>query len=114
MRMLVFLASAVLFAHPAFAAVRGELIALKELSSSSRKSLDLSKRVSGASMLIPSKSAVTYFAFQYWTQGLHQEPVRASALLIVPTELSGPLPWISYQHGTIVEREAAPSRVEAS
>jgi dienelactone hydrolase len=47
----------------------------------------------------------------YSTIDAKGQPTLASALAVLPTGAGKPLPLVAYQHGTIVEREAVPSRL---
>jgi dihydroorotate dehydrogenase len=47
----------------------------------------------------------------YATPDAKGNPSRASALVVLPVNAGKALPMVSYQHGTILEREAVPSRL---
>lgn len=58
-----------------------------------------------------SAAAVDAWRIQYATVDAFGAPTRASALVVIPKDLSKRLPLVSYQHGTSSRREDVPSRM---
>lgn len=57
--------------------------------------------------------AVAAWRVEYLTVDPQGEPIPASALVVVPSGGTTPVPLVSYQHGTVTEREDVPSRLNS-
>lgn len=55
--------------------------------------------------------AVSAWRVLYSTVDPHGNPIRASALVVAPSAGTTPVPLVSYQHGTVTERDDVPSRL---
>jgi hypothetical protein len=64
--------------------------------------------------IVQPKSGVVNRPFTYETVDPYGLPITASALLILPQGTNGPLPLVSYQHGTIVRKSDAYSVAQPS
>ena len=64
----------------------------------------------GVSDFAHPKFGTAVRAFTYETIDPYGQPITASALLILPTGINGPLPLVSVQHGTLVLKTDAPSQ----
>ncbi len=62
-----------------------------------------------ADVLPPVRNGVVLYAVQYRTPDLEGKMTTASGLVIVPDTQTGPMPVVSYQHGTIGASQAGPS-----
>jgi pimeloyl-ACP methyl ester carboxylesterase len=59
-----------------------------------------------------AKNDVAFHRIRYRSIGVTGQADDLSALLAIPVGVPGPLPLLSYQHGTIVRRSNAPSTVD--
>ncbi|MHC9543280.1 MAG: alpha/beta hydrolase family protein [Vulcanimicrobiota bacterium] len=106
------------------APVPGELVSWKLIGHYSKPKIDsiftpgfinnLLPKVDGESMIPgPAENAVNACLVEYRTTTTDGNVVIASGVLLVPEHASGPLPLLSYQHGTILDRKKSPSYLNA-
>ena len=61
------------------------------------------------SVPVPARLAVSVYKVVYETIDADGAVTQASGALLVPQDAAGPLPLVSYQHGTLVARDDVPS-----
>jgi dienelactone hydrolase len=88
---------------------RGRLIKLTPIRRIPKSEIETLIALFGASF--PVKYDVQYFNAEYETIGVSGEPTTASGAVAIPVNASGALPLVSYQHGTVLEKEDVPSRL---
>jgi pimeloyl-ACP methyl ester carboxylesterase len=103
------IASAVLAAPPAS---RGEVVDVVALSQV--QPADIPAMLDLPFVPFPLPYPVATYRLAYQTVDPHGDPVDASALLALPMGAVGPLPLLSYQHGTAVLDSDAPSEQQGS
>lgn len=75
---------------------------------------NLLPKVDGESMIPgPAENAVNAYLVEYRTTNTDGNVVLTSGVLLVPDPVSGQLPLLSYQHGTILDRKKSPSYLSA-
>jgi len=88
----------------------GQLIELIPIDSYT--TAELSALFQQQSVPITPTHPVHAFKVLYRTLDPQGEIILASGALMLPQDLGDPLPWMSYQHGTIVLKDDVPSRGE--
>lgn len=91
------------------ASPRGKLRKLTPVRRIEKSEIELLIGLFGASF--PIKYDVQFFNAEYETIGVAGERTTASGGIAIPVNASGALPLVSYQHGTILERDDVPSRL---
>jgi hypothetical protein len=89
---------------------RGTLFSAEHVRTISQFEISLLMALAGISGVTPD-NAVDVYSITYNTVDFHGNSVLASGSLVVPNGISGPLPLASYQHGTILKKEEAPSNL---
>jgi hypothetical protein len=93
----------------------GHLIRYEKVATYSKDAIDQTKLLLGIdaqSGLYPSRAGAVAYKLNYETTGVAGQPETASGLLLVPdTSAVRALPLLSFQHGTVTDREDAPSRI---
>jgi len=92
---------------------RGRLLSCQAMGSITRSQADFLLLISGMSELRPARFGAGLYAVRYRTVSPWGGAVPASGLMTLPTGLTGALPWVSYQHGTLTLRTEAPSNPES-
>lgn len=87
---------------------RGSLVSVRPAGALSRDQVDSILAVSAAG-LAPASHGVTLYRVVYDTRDRGGRAVEASGMLAVPDPVDGPLPVVSYQHGTETLRSSVPS-----
>ncbi|MBL4736345.1 MAG: hypothetical protein JKY18_13610 [Flavobacteriales bacterium] len=59
--------------------------------------------------IIPANNGIDVYRILYQIPGLDKKPTQVSGLILVPQGSTKPLPLLSYQHGTNLAKEDAPS-----
>lgn len=67
---------------------------------------------SSISMFVSPKNSVKVFTVEYKSMNKDEDTVKASGIIIVPLVDSFAIPMISYQHGTVLPKNGAPSMVK--
>jgi pimeloyl-ACP methyl ester carboxylesterase len=88
---------------------RGRLISARLVSTLSKAVIQFIFNTAGYP--ITADKDVRYYAVVYETVDAQGLPTIASGALALPVGVTSPLPLASYQHGTVVEREDVPSRL---
>ena len=63
---------------------------------------------------IPAEYDVEFYKLTYTTPDVHAVQDTASGLLIIPKDRSNQYPMLTYQHGTVADRNTAMSNLEAA
>jgi hypothetical protein len=92
------------------AAQRGALGTITSLGTYTRDTL----LTMGAAYGVTPQYGVTVLRLTYETIDPEGGRIQATGLLCLPTGYAGPLRLLSYQHGTIVQKSAAPSSIPTS
>ncbi len=88
---------------------RGELVSYEKTDSWTVDQVD--SLTASLGLVLSSENGLDIYRVEYTTWDARMESsTTASGALIVPTGLPGPLPMSSYQHGTVVLKDAVPSR----
>ncbi|MCB0792998.1 MAG: hypothetical protein H6595_09715 [Flavobacteriales bacterium] len=58
-----------------------------------------------------AESGIAIHKLRYWTEDAHGAPIVASGAMVVPTDDSCHHALVTYMHGTILDKEAVPSRL---
>lgn len=83
---------------------------LQEMLENKQFKAEVSPQVS--KMLGKPQNAVKIYLVEYLTRNYDGKLVKVSGALLVPQNAQSPYPLLSYQHGTIIEKIAAPSYPE--
>lgn len=88
---------------------RGKLISAVHLENVSTLQLNFVLAVSGIDS-IQAEHSTRVFKVVYETVDANGDTIQASGQVSFPSSADKPIPMISYQHGTVVDREDVPSR----
>lgn len=64
---------------------------------------------SSSAIPLAAQSGIQQYKITYRTKDTFGNDITASGALVIPTEITSPLPLVSYQHGTIFDESQAPS-----
>ncbi len=92
-----------------FTGERGRFIGAEHLSAQSVSTIRQQLEFIGSPF--DARFDVDIYRISYESIGVDSDPILLSALLAIPKDSDGPLPLLSYQHGTVVTRSGAPSMV---
>jgi hypothetical protein len=100
-------------AQPAATPDRGKLLTSFLRNQYDTNALNAYAAAYGVSDFVHPKFGIANHPFTYETVDPCGLSITASALLILPTGTNGPLPLLSMQHGTLLQKIYAPSQSEA-
>lgn len=86
---------------------RGRILSVKLHQRLTRSSIQLVLALAGVELAISND--INFYQVEYQTVGPSGEPSTASGGMAVPEGVLGPLPLVSYQHGTELKRSEVPS-----
>jgi pimeloyl-ACP methyl ester carboxylesterase len=87
---------------------RGGLISAELIGEKSLREVEIEYRDNGIGG--KPRSGVALYRIVYETIDPHGRSTQASGALAIPRGLSGPLPFLSYQHGTVANRNSVASQ----
>lgn len=90
---------------------RGDIITSSEVKHLTLAEITKLKNAVPGGAMLAVKSGVTFYKLSYETIDARSKLTEASGLLAVPDSAEGPLPVVSYQHGTVFSRDDVPSRL---
>lgn len=90
--------------------IRGKLLSATELASLSVSNIQT--LFSQAGIPLTAGMAVRAYKLTYQTLNPFRCPTMATGLLVMPESPTNALPLVSYQHGTIVQKNGAPSGMQ--
>lgn len=93
---------------------RGRLLACAAVDTISIAEADFLMLIAGLGELRPARYPAVRYAVGYRTLSPWGGATTATGLLTLPDGVSGTLPVVSYQHGTVTNRDEAPSRPDAT
>lgn len=93
---------------------RGRLLACAPVDTISIAEADFLLLVAGLGELRPARYPAVRYSVGYRTLSPWGGAATATGLLTLPGGVSGTLPVVSYQHGTITDRAEAPSRPDST
>jgi len=93
---------------------RGRLLACAAVDTISTAEADFLLLISGLGELRPARYPAVRYAVEYRTLTPWGGAATATGLLALPGGASGTLPVVSYQHGTVTDRDEAPSRPDST